>query len=214
MLGELARRWQAGRQLSRGWSDVSEDHGVIVLRIGDPERMVSYLAADEDLPYAAQLARDDEYPAGLSWLSVVTTETSRVLPRIQAEGLDYRRTEWLMTVALDRQSVRRAPAPYAVEVELCGDWVVAAEVRAGDVVAASGQLVVIGKDAVADLIWTEPEHRRQGLAGAMMSALVEEARRAGATTGLLAASREGRALYSRLGWETFAEILVARTGVR
>ncbi|WP_112247696.1 GNAT family N-acetyltransferase [Kribbella monticola] len=213
MLDELARRWQAGWSVSRGWTDVDEDRGVTVLRIGDPERMVSYLVADARLEYAARLARADEHAGGLSWLSVVTTEANRVLPRIQAEGLEYRRTEWLMTIALDQQPVLRAPEPCVVEVGR-RDGAIVAEVRVGDDVGASGRMVVIGKDAVADLIWTEPGHRRRGLGSAVMSALVAEARRDGATTGLLTASGDGRALYERLGWVTYGEVVVARTRVR
>jgi GNAT superfamily N-acetyltransferase len=210
VLGDLVRRWQAGRSISRGWTDVGEDRGVVVLRIGDPERMVSYLVGDAELDHAIELARDDEHAGGLSWLSVVTDEPDEVVPQIAAAGLEFRRTEWLMTVALERQPVLRAPAPYEVEF-VRREEVIAVEVRAGRELAARGQMVVVGNDAVADMIWTEPEHRRKGLAGAVMSALVAEAQRAGATTGLLAASPEGRELYSELGWETFAEILVACT---
>jgi GNAT superfamily N-acetyltransferase len=208
MLGDLVWRWQAGRSISRGWTDTTEDRGVIVLRVGDPERMVSYVLTDAELEYAAGLARDDEHAGGLSWLSVVTTEADDVLPRIEAEGLEYRRTEWLMTVPLERQPVLRAPAQYEVEVVRRGD-LIAVEIRAGRELAARGQMVVVGNDAVADMIWTEPEHRRRGLGGAVMSSLVGEAQKVGATTGLLAASPEGRQLYHSLGWETFAEILVA-----
>ena len=89
---------------------------MIVLRIGDPERMVSYLVSDAELEYAAGLARDDEHAGGLSWLSVVTNEPDDVLPRIEAAGLEFLRTEWLMSLSLDRQPVLRAPAPYEVEL--------------------------------------------------------------------------------------------------
>jgi GNAT superfamily N-acetyltransferase len=210
MLGDLVRRWQAGRSVSRGWTDSFEDRGVIVLRVGDPERMVSYLVGDAELEYAAGLARDDEHAGGLSWLSVVTNEPDDVVPRILAAGLEFRRTEWLMSVTLDRQPVLRAPAQYEVEL-VRREELIAVKVHAGQELTAGGQMVVVGNDAVADMIWTEPEHRRRGLAGAVMSALVTEAQRAGATTGLLAASPEGRELYAELGWEIFAEILVAST---
>jgi GNAT superfamily N-acetyltransferase len=210
MLDDLVRRWQAGRSVSRGWTDTADDHGVIVLRIGDPERMVSYLAADRDLDHAAHLAQTDDHPPGLSWLSVVTNDPEDVLPRIKAAGLDYRRTEWLMWVQLEKQPVLRAPAPYGVEVVQRGE-VLRAEIRAEQYPVARGQMVVAGNDAIVDMVWTEPQYRRQGLAGAVMSTLVTEARAAGATIGLLAASPEGRQLYQSLGWTTFASIHVACT---
>ncbi len=84
-------------------------------------------------------------------------------------------------------------------------------VRENDELAARGQMVVVGNDVVVDMVWTEPEHRRRGLGRAVMSRLAEEAQKVGATRGLLAASVEGRQLYNSIGWETFAEILVAQT---
>jgi predicted GNAT family acetyltransferase len=72
-------------------------------------------------------------------------------------------------------------------------------------------MVVTGNDVTIDMVWTDPAHRRQGLATAVMSALATHAQELGATTGLLAASADGKQLYESLRWTTFAEILVART---
>jgi GNAT superfamily N-acetyltransferase len=184
--------------------------GVVVLRVGDPEREVAYVVDEAELEVGARLAEGDGYSAGVSWVSVVTGRPEEVLPRIQAAGLEYRRTEWLMSVELETQPVRRAPASYGVEVVQRGE-VVQVRVQENDELAARGQMVVVGNDVVVDMVWTEPEHRRRGLGRAVMSRLVKEARKKGAERGVLAASAEGRQLYNSMGWETFAEILVART---
>ena len=208
----VVRRWVLGRSISRGWGQADESNGVIVLRVGEPERMVSYVVGEAEFESAAELAEGDDFPAGLSWLSVVTDQPDNVMPRIHRAGLEYRRTEWLMSVELARQPVRRAPAPYGVEVVRRGE-VVQVRVQEDDELAARGQMVVVGNDVVIDMVWTEPGHRRKGLGTAVMARLAEEAQKEGATRGLLAASLEGRELYNAMNWETFAEILVARTKV-
>jgi GNAT superfamily N-acetyltransferase len=211
VLTDVVRQWVLGRSISRGWKQVDEG-SVIVLRIGDPERMVSYVVDEAEFESAAELAEGDDHPAGLSWLSVVTNEPDNMMPRIRSAGLEYRRTEWLMSVDLARQPVRRAPASYGVEVVRRGE-VAQVRVRESEELAARGQMVVMGNDVVIDMVWTEPGHRRRGLGAAVMARLAEEAQIEGAQRGLLAASVEGRQLYNTLNWETFAEVLVARTKV-
>jgi GNAT superfamily N-acetyltransferase len=183
---------------------------VVVLRVGDPEREVAYVVGEAEFEVAARLAQGDGYSAGVSWVSVVTSRPEEVLARIQAAGLEYRRTEWLMRVELARQPVLRAPAQYGVEVVQRGK-VVQVRVQENDELAARGQMVVVGNEVVVDMVWTEPRHRRRGLGRAVMSRIAEEAQKKGAKGGLLAASVEGRQLYESLGWETFAEVLVAQT---
>jgi ribosomal protein S18 acetylase RimI-like enzyme len=77
--------------------------------------------------------------------------------------------------------------------------------------AASGRMTVIGTDAVADMISTEPAHRRRGLGRAVMGALVAEAVEQGATDGLLVASPDGLELYRALGWSVAADMVFARS---
>lgn len=48
-----------------------------------------------------------------------------------------------------------------------------------------------------------------GLAGAIMGALAESAVAAGAETGVLVASGDGRRLYATLGWQPVAEVVIA-----
>ena len=51
------------------------------------------------------------------------------------------------------------------------------------------------------MIETEPEHQRRGLGSAVMATLANTATDLGATTGILGATVQGRALYEALGWQ-------------
>ena len=77
--------------------------------------------------------------------------------------------------------------------------------------AATGQVAVDGMVAVPDRITTVPAYRRRGLGGAMMHALVDEARTVGATVGHLVASVERERLYRRLGWSPAGRVVIGRT---
>jgi ribosomal protein S18 acetylase RimI-like enzyme len=72
-------------------------------------------------------------------------------------------------------------------------------------------MTVTGTDAVADMVGTEPAHRRRGLGLAVMGGLVTEAIKQGATDGLLVASPDGLELYRALGWSVAAHMVFARS---
>ena len=74
-------------------------------------------------------------------------------------------------------------------------------VEDGESVAAEGLVGVWGDVAVLDGIETSSRHRRRGLAAHVTDALCGWAASEGASTGVLAASPEGRRLYTALGWE-------------
>ncbi|MGA5816714.1 GNAT family N-acetyltransferase [Kitasatospora sp. NPDC094028] len=83
--------------------------------------------------------------------------------------------------------------------------VLRALVRTGDGhLAAHGQAGLAGPVAVPDQIVTAPEHRRRGLGAVVMRTLQSAAYQAGARTGVLVATPDGRALYRALGWTTHA----------
>ncbi|MEU9979938.1 GNAT family N-acetyltransferase [Streptomyces sp. NPDC050856] len=102
-------------------------------------------------------------------------------------------------------ALRPAPAPalppgYARETSWY-DGVFRVRFLATDgALAARGQLAPTGHTAVVDQIETYPGHRRRGLGRAVMRVLETAGARAGAVTGVLAATTQGRALYRALGW--------------
>ncbi|MFI7064080.1 GNAT family N-acetyltransferase [Kribbella sp. NPDC050124] len=107
--------------------------------------------------------------------------------------------EYLMTAELTDAAVR-VDSSYRLETAQQGS-VLQVVVRAeDDSVAARGKAGLAGSWAVFDQIETAPQHRRRGLGRAVMGALSAAAQYAGATTGVLVATEDGRALYSALGW--------------
>ena len=67
-------------------------------------------------------------------------------------------------------------------------------------IASSGLLGVHDGIAVWDAVETTRRYQRQGLGRHVMLQLTRRALAEGATTGMLAASAEGRRLYEHLGW--------------
>ncbi|MEV0800470.1 GNAT family N-acetyltransferase [Kribbella sp. NPDC050281] len=205
---DVLRRWQRGWSVARQWTDYAEVDGVIVVRVGEPDRRVEYLATEQHATTAAQMAQSDANPAGSSWLKI----TTRSRPRVAAvlHPLELIRTERLLTISLSDQPSSQAPAPYELDVSAM-PGLIDVELRTDGKTAASGRMAVFGADAVADVIYTAPPHRRRGLARAVMSALADAALDQGAITGLLSASPEGLPLYQSLDWSPVADLVVART---
>ncbi|WP_312846101.1 GNAT family N-acetyltransferase [Streptomyces sp. WAC05374] len=71
---------------------------------------------------------------------------------------------------------------------------------AGGTPAARGQIAPTGRTAVVDQVETYPGHQRRGLGRIVMRTLQTAGAEAGATTGVLGATVQGRALYRSLGW--------------
>jgi GNAT superfamily N-acetyltransferase len=101
------------------------------------------------------------------------------------------------------------PDGYTLDVSTTGRLLKAAVRTADGAPAATGQAGLTGGYAIFDQIATEPGHRRKGLGGAVMSALSAAAAPHGATTGVLVATAEGRALYRHLGWQEISAVTAA-----
>jgi GNAT superfamily N-acetyltransferase len=114
-----------------------------------------------------------------------------------------------MTIQLSEQPALQLNDRYALHTELESDLIVCRATVHGGVVS-SGRMAVVGEDAVADRIETDPQHRRRGLGSAVMASLVETAAAQGAKRGILIASIDGLRLYRSLGWKVVADIVIAR----
>jgi predicted GNAT family acetyltransferase len=100
-----------------------------------------------------------------------------------------------------QSAVMRITRDYTITVENARG-VTCVRALAGDgSVAARGQVAATGETCVFDMIETEPEHQRRGLGSAIMTALTNTAMDLGATTGILSATVQGRALYEAVGWQ-------------
>ncbi|MER6971346.1 GNAT family N-acetyltransferase [Nocardioides sp. NPDC000445] len=208
-LADLVSRWARGWAYARGFPRPAAVPGGVRVEVGEPGRRVEWVATDDadTLAKLVDTARDTPE----AWLSVVTESPPGVRPWFVEAGLVANDgEEALMSIQLADHAFRRLPEGYRAEVDRDGG-LITVTVRVGEDVAARGRIAVIGADAVADRIQTEPEHRRRGLGGAVMSLLVSAAREAGAMHGLLVASEMGEPLYTGLGWRARARLVSART---
>ncbi|WP_427895123.1 GNAT family N-acetyltransferase [Kribbella sp. GL6] len=208
MHDEALTRWRRGWAAARGWNDAQRVDDVTVVRIGEPGRRVSYVATEQNAAAAAHLALTDRNPPGTSWVRIATAEPERLAAELRP--LDYVRTEWLMTISLPEQALHPVPAPYAVEVT-GGPSLIDVQLYGYGELAASGRMSILHTGAVADMIQTDPAHRRRGLARAVMTTLATHAVARHTPTAHLSASPEGHPLYTSLGWTTLTPLLIART---
>ncbi|MFJ2756641.1 GNAT family N-acetyltransferase [Nocardioides sp. NPDC087217] len=208
-LADLVSRWVRGWAYARGFPRPAAVPGGVRVEVGEPGRRVEWVATD-DADTLAMLV-DTARATPEAWLSVVTESPAGVRPWFVEAGLVASDgEEALMSIQLADHAFRRLPEGYRAEVDRDGG-VITVTVRVGEDVAARGRIAVIGADAVADRIQTEPDHRRRGLGGAVMSLLVSAAREAGAVHGLLVASEMGEPLYAGLGWRARASLVTARS---
>ncbi|WP_306368487.1 GNAT family N-acetyltransferase [Nocardiopsis sp. CC223A] len=212
-LPDLVRRWQRGWGTARSLPEPTEVDGALRVHFGFEHRHDEYVLLDADgdpdtIPAAAERVLASEHT---DWLTVPTTAPDKTALLLQEAGLEVDPgTETLMSADLDEHPVLDPPRPYRATVGRARAVIRVRISTAQGEEAAGGVMGVVDDDAVADSIVTEPDHRRRGLGAAVMSALAEHARRAGAVHGLLVASPQGRHLYTSLGWAPRATVLIAR----
>ena len=208
-LADVVSRWARGWAYARGFPRPAAVPGGVRVEVGEPGRRMEWVATDDADTLAGLVDTARATPE--AWLSVVTESPAGVRPWFVEAGLVANDgEEALMSIQLADHASRRLPDGYRAEVDRDGG-LITVTVRVGEDVAARGRIAVIGADAVADRIQTEPDHRRRGLGGAVMSLLVSAAREAGAVYGLLVASEMGEPLYAGLGWRARARLVSART---
>ena len=215
-LRDLIARWQRGWGVARALPDAEDVGAALRVRCMQPGRDIEYVAldADEDPASLTTLAELVAGEDAVTWLTVPTTDPARTSSALAAAGLIVlKHSEMLMTADLRGHPQHTPVAPYRLQVDARGgDSAVTATVRheSGEV-GARGTMGLAGTDAVADRIETMPAHRRKGLASATMSALARSAIEEGAEQGILIASEDGQRLYTTLGWQPVADVLIATT---
>jgi GNAT superfamily N-acetyltransferase len=181
--------------VSRGSPPAVAEPWGLRIEVGHPGHMVRHMLLDADDAAIRALAGS------------VTVPTASIKGFMESEDLGRLLTpDWtpdppdvLMTTGLCPMGMDIAP-DYRVIVEHVRG-VTYAHVMTGDkLIVARGQVAVTGQTCVFDQIETAPEHRRRGLGSAVMAALTTAAMDRGATTGILGATMQGRALYEALDW--------------
>lgn len=211
-LSELMTRWVYGWVASRDLAAPEELGDGISVLCRQPGRDVEIFAkyADADPESVTRLAGRVTRASQTTWLTVPTTRPAQIAELLESNGLVLlKRSEKLMTTDLREQPHHRAPSAYHLHVQT-GESMIYVEVRdeTGDI-AARGAAGLVGTDAILDRILTWPEHRRRGLANAVMSTLAAGAVERGARRGSLVASEEGQRLYAALGWSSIADVLIS-----
>lgn len=205
MVTRLARRWVLGWAVSRGTEPPVEQAEGFRIDVGLPHHVARYVLLDADEaavePAVRKVAGSVTVPN--TWLKAF------VAPELVASWLPLGWTSgpptFLMATAL-RPSEVRAPDGYAVTSETRAGVTFVRVLSADGAVAARGQIAVTGESAVVDQVETDPAHQRRGLGSLVMRTLANDAVARGASTGVLGASAEGRALYEALGWTVHAPL--------
>lgn len=205
-LGNLVRRWERGWALARGLGPAEEARGALHVPVHDEDRHTEVVVLDAGS--IAALAAEVAAAPVTNWLTVPTTDADSVLRIFTDAGLKLHQRECFMSTNLNNHPSHKAPADYTVTTTFADGLIQARIEHSNGDLAARGVMSVIGADAAAHNIVTLPDHRRRGLASALMSALADEAVARGATTGLLVASADGERLYTSLGWHRHAGVLV------
>ena len=164
--------------------------------------------SEQDFADLAQQTRD--VPGRL--LTVLTRDPQKYLALGDAQGLFLNSTsQSMMIVDMDTQDTED---PWLPDDDLEVSYTMVdgchrAEVRSGDVVAASGRVFVAdGTVAVFDQIVTHDDFRRRGLGSFIMKSLAARSFEHPVEIGLLLASADGRHLYSHLGWQEVCAVVM------
>jgi GNAT superfamily N-acetyltransferase len=193
--------WIKGWTLSRGLTaPVRVDGG---FRVNDirPDRKARYVLPRLDPQVLRQIPAE---PA--TWLTVFA-ETTAVMPLLSDAWSPMDECH-LMAAKLTRQ-LADPPPGYSIDLATTGAVTrVRVLDRNGDE-AAHGQYARTGRHAIIDQVETEPAHQRRGLGRTVMRVLSTHAAVSGQTHGVLAATDQGHALYTALGWQRLAPMAMA-----
>lgn len=197
----LLETWIRGWAASRGRPEpVPEGDGWRV-EVGLPDQVRRHV-----FPAACDTLRERAEAVHAPWIylkACITTDAMRAL--LPARWTVQSQT-FFMTFDAPLPSPARLPDGYVLTVVDSLDGAGRhARVHAPDgTLAADGRMVVVDRSAIFDRIGTAAAHRRLGLGRAVMCALHAAAGDEGVTHGLLAATLDGHALYTALGWRVQA----------
>lgn len=195
---DLARRWGAAWAASRGMR--VERRGVWpLLHVRAASRATELIAVD---PRLGDLAAIAAFIAGdpRAMATILTADLAPFRAAPLPDGVRVERDdETFMSTRLAATGLPLPPGYHARWTAEDRRMRYAVE-REGSCVA-EGHVGVLGDVAVLDGVETSAAHRHRGLGSHVTDAMTGWAASEGASTGVLAASPEGRGLYESLGWE-------------
>ncbi|RCH61691.1 GNAT family N-acetyltransferase [Streptomyces sp. SDr-06] len=195
----LVRAWIEGWIVSRGTSDPIDRPWGWTIDAGQVNHVSRHvLPAPAEADVRALVAATS---APGTWLKLFADDDT-VRPWIGA-GWQFDEPGFLMTLPLTAEKPA-VPAGYTLTSWTRGGVTRVLVRTVEGHFAARGQVAPTGPTAVADQIETAPGHQRRGLGSLVMRTLQNTAHEAGATTGILVGTPQGRSLYTALGWHTRA----------
>ncbi|MFJ9814696.1 GNAT family N-acetyltransferase [Streptomyces sp. NPDC101151] len=205
---EAVRAWVDGWVVSRGAAEPALQPWGFTVEVGTPKEVARHVLPAADEPTVRKIA-ENTTAAGVWLKTFVPPETLEAwLPCGWglAGGPGF-----LMSTSLRATE----PPPGLADGYRLRSWsragVTRVLIRAADgAFAARGQIAVTGRTAVVDQVETDGAHRRKGLGRVVMGTLAAAAAGEGATTAVLGATPEGRALYETAGWRVLAPLTGAR----
>ncbi|MDR3481906.1 MAG: GNAT family N-acetyltransferase [Burkholderiaceae bacterium] len=195
----MVERWIEGWTLARLTPPPVPYGGGWRVDVGWPTQRARYVFP-RMLPAIGDLASTITEP----WIFLKACVAPAAMQAVLPSRWIIQRPGFMMTCAAAMPEARGLPAGYVLDARP-GQAVAHVRVLAPDgATAASGQVVRVGEHAIYNMIETQPQHQRLGLARTVMKQLEKIAQAQGATRGLLVATPEGRALYETLGWELYS----------
>lgn len=189
--------WLTGRSLARGVPPPVADHGGYRVDTRSDVEVSRWVfpAVNDGL---SQLARSIRSPGYLlKWLGSAD-DVRAILPN----GWHIQPPAYFMQAG-DDPAGPGAPKGYRIAMSRTGPVISVRILDDGGALAASGYAADTPDAFVYDRIVTAPEHRRKGL-GRLLMATLGSAKRHALAPSLLAATEDGRALYTALGWRTIS----------
>ncbi|MCX4819341.1 GNAT family N-acetyltransferase [Streptomyces sp. NBC_01142] len=199
---ETVRAWVHGWAASRGAADPVAEPWGFTIDVGQVTHATRHVLTADDEATVRKIAGAVAAPT--VWLKVFADPESV----LSWAGPGWRVDEpgWLMTTGLHR-TASTVPDGYRLRTWTRGGVTRVLVAAADGSFAARGQIAATGATAVVDQVETSSAHRRKGLGSLVMRTLHNSAVEQGATTGVLGATPDGRALYEALGWRTRAPLV-------
>jgi GNAT superfamily N-acetyltransferase len=204
---DLLSTWITGWAACRGYDrqDDGRTTSVVITDKGGRDEHFLYEPSEELLLQVAAETKADPNRV----LTVATNRMEDLIAVTQPLALQVVDRQSLMSTDMADQDVEDPATPDGFVLERHDEpGCRRVEVTFEGQPAARGAVSVVGDFAVYDGIVTEENFRRRGLASFVMRALTAAVLEDDVRIGLLMATRDGRELYSFLGWKQLADVFI------
>lgn len=203
-LNDLVREWLTARSLARGLPRPVPDYGGYRVDTNTAAEVRRWVFG-ATVPGIALLGQTIREPRHVLKLCGSACELGKLLPP------EWQVSEGNCFMEISDNRCIDAPIPPTYHLQqLQHGAVTRVEIRTDEgQLAASGYSAETDEAFIYDRIQTDAQHRRRGLARAVMVAL-GSCRRSSSTRQLLVATAEGERLYSAMGWRKLSPYSTAR----